>query len=354
MARRIVAGLAATFRTRDHIAIFPSSGTGAWEASLVNVLSPGDAVLACENGYFAAQWARLAERLGYRVVRVHGDWRRAPDPGAVAAALARHNSREIKAVLVVHNETSTGVTASIPAIRQALDAAAHPALLLVDTISSLASIDYRHDEWRVDVAIGCSQKGLMLPPGIGLNAISRKALEVSRRVQSPAGYWQWAPALEVARTGFFPYTPPTSLLFALDEALLMLGEETLEAAFSRHKRHAAATQAAVEEWGFEVYAREPDERSPSVTAVIVPDGADADDLRGHVRALYGVSLGGGLDRLKGSVFRIGHLGDFNDVMLCATLAAIELGLAASGIAHTPGGVTAALASLSNNVARVHS
>jgi alanine-glyoxylate transaminase/serine-glyoxylate transaminase/serine-pyruvate transaminase len=352
LARETLAGVAEVFRTEQPVALFPSSGTGAWEAALVNTLSPGDKVLACENGHFAAQWARLAERLGLDVVRLSGDWRRAPDPDLVMEALSADPAHDLKAVLLVHNETSTGVTASVPEVRKAIDHAGHPALLLVDTISSLGSIDYRHDEWGVDVSIGCSQKGLMLPPGIGLNAIGEKALAASVDARSPRAYWDWRPALEAARTGMFPYTPPTSLIFALHEALRLLAEEGLDVVLARHSRHAAATQAAIEAWGFEVYAADPSERSASLTAALVPDGSDADALREHVQSHYGLSLGGGLELLKGRVFRIGHLGDFNDLMLCATLAGVELGLAATIAPDAAGGVTAALATLGRPVAPV--
>jgi alanine-glyoxylate transaminase / serine-glyoxylate transaminase / serine-pyruvate transaminase len=346
LARETLAGLSDLFGTQSPVALFPSSGTGASEAALVNTLSPGDAVLVCENGYFAAQWARLAERLGFQVVRLRGDWRRAPDPAVLAAALGDDRAHAIKAVLLVHNETSTGVRASVPAIRGALDRARHPALLLVDTISSLGSTGYRHDEWGVDVSVGCSQKGLMLPPGIGLNAIGRKALAASARAGSPRGYWDWAPALETARTGFFAYTPPTALVVALHEALAMLREEGLDAVFARHERHAAATCAAVEAWGLEVYASDPGERSSTLTTVLLDEEDDADRLRAHAQERYGLSLGAGLDRLKGRVFRIGHLGDFNDLMLCATLCGVELGLAATVKHHSSGGAAAALVHLS--------
>jgi alanine-glyoxylate transaminase/serine-glyoxylate transaminase/serine-pyruvate transaminase len=345
LAREALAGVAELFGTDRAVALFPSSGTGAAEAALVNTLSPGDTVLACENGHFASQWARLAERLGHGVVRVSGDWRRAPDPGALAAALEDDPEHRIRAVLLVHNETSTGVTASVPAIRQALDSTGHPALLLVDTISSLGSIEYRHDEWGVDVSVGCSQKGLMLPPGIGLNAIGEKGLAAARSARTPAGYWDWTAALEAAETGHFPYTPPTALVVALHEALAMLREEGLDAVFARHERHAAATRAAVEAWSLEVYAAEPGERSAALTAVLLADGDDADRLRAHVHSRYGLSLGAGLDALKGRVFRVGHLGDFNDLMLCATLCGIELGLGATEARHTGGGMAAALAAL---------
>ena len=346
LARETLDGLAEVFGAARGVALFPSSGTGAAEAALVNTLSPGATVLACENGYFAAQWARLAERLGYRVVRVQGDWRRAPDPEEVAAALDADRDRVIGAVLLVHNETSTGVTASVPQVRGALDAVGHPALLLVDTISSLGSMDYRHDEWGVDVSVGCSQKGLMLPPGIGLNAVGERALAAAAGARAPVGYWDWAPALEAATTGYFPYTPPTALVVALHEALAMLREEGLDAVFARHSRHAAATQAAVEAWGLDVFASDPRERSASLTTVRVADEDDADRLRAHVLSEYGLSLGAGLDRLKGRVFRIGHLGDFNDLMLCATLCGVELGLAATVSRSTHGGAAAALEHLS--------
>jgi alanine-glyoxylate transaminase / serine-glyoxylate transaminase / serine-pyruvate transaminase len=337
----VLGGLQRVLQTEGPVAVYPSSGTGAWEAALVNTLSAGDRVLAFETGHFATLWKALAERLGLEVEWVAGDWRHGADPDAAAEILAADRERAIRAVMVVHNETSTGVTSRVPEIRAALDAADHPALLLVDTISSLGSIDYRHDEWGVDVTIGCSQKGLMLPPGLGLNAIGERALAASASARLPRAYWDWQPILEANRAGFWPYTPPTNLLYGLREAIAMLEEETLPAVFARHLRHAEATRSAVGGWGLDVLAEDPREHSPALTAVLLPDGHDADEVRRIVLERYDMSLGTGLGRLAGRVFRIGHLGDFNDLMLAGTLCGVEMGLRLAG--HDVGdGVGAAL------------
>ena len=345
LGQRVLTGLREIFRTRGDVVIFPSSGTGAWEAALVNTLSPGDTVLMSETGHFSTLWTEMARRLGLEVELLEGDWRTGADPARIEARLAEDRDRAIKAVAVVHNETSTGVTSRIGAVRAALDAAGHPALLLVDTISSLASIDYRHDEWGVDVTVGGSQKGLMLPPGLGFNAVSDKALAASATAGMTRSYWDWRSMLGPNRTGFFPYTPATNLLYGLAEAIDMLREEGLENVFARHDRHAEATRRAVRAWGLAVWCRRPDEYSSSLTAVRVPEGHSADALRRTILETFDMSLGNGLGRLADTVFRIGHLGDFNDLMLAGTLSGIEMGLHLAGVPHRRGGVDAALAYL---------
>ena len=345
LGQRVLTGLREIFRTRGDVVIFPSSGTGAWEAALVNTLSPGDTVLMCETGHFSTLWTEMARRLGLTVEVLEGDWRTGADPARIEARLAEDRDHAVKAVAVVHNETSTGVTSRIGAVRAAIDAAGHPALLLVDTISSLASIDYRHDEWGVDVTVGGSQKGLMLPPGLGFNAVSDKALAASATAGMARSYWDWRSMLGPNRTGFFPYTPATNLLYGLAEAIDMLLDEGLENVFARHDRHAEATRRAVRAWGLEVWCRRPDEYSSSLTAVRVPEGHSADALRRTILETFDMSLGNGLGRLADSVFRIGHLGDFNDLMLAGTLSGIEMGLSLAGVPHEHGGVQAALAYL---------
>jgi alanine-glyoxylate transaminase / serine-glyoxylate transaminase / serine-pyruvate transaminase len=347
LGREIIAGMKRVFRTDETVVVYPSSGTGAWEAALANTLSPGDAVIMFETGHFATLWRQMADRLGLAVEFVAGDWRRGVDPAQVEERLAADRAHRLKAVCVVHNETSTGVTSRVPEIRAAIDRARHPALFIVDTISSLASIDYRHDEWRVDVTVGGSQKGLMLPPGLGFNAISKQALSAAKTARLPRSYWDWAAMLETGRTGFFPYTPGTNLLFGLREALrMLLDEEGLPAVLRRHARHAEATRRAVAGWGLEVLCADPREYSNSLTAVMTPDGFDADRLRRIILAAFDMSLGTGLGRLAGQVFRIGHLGHFNDLMLCGTLSGVEMGLHRAGIPHRAGGVAAALEFLS--------
>jgi len=338
----VLAGLKQVFRTTQPVVIYPASGTGAWEAALVNVLSPGDKVLMFETGHFATLWQRMAHRLGLVTALVPTDWRRGADAAALEAALAADKSHAIKAVCVVHNETSTGVTSRIPLVRKAMDATGHPALLLVDTISSLGSIDYRHDEWGVDVTVAGSQKGLMLPPGLSFNAVSEKALGAATAAKLPKSYWGWDEMIAANRTGYFPYTPATNLLYGLREALRMLAEEGLEAVFARHDRHAEATRRAVRAWGLEVLCAVPEEYSSSLTAVMVPAGHDADHLRKVILDTYDMSLGTGLGKVAGKVFRIGHLGDFNDLTLAGTLCGVEMGLALAGIPHKQGGVQAAL------------
>ena len=351
LGQRVLTGLREIFRTRGDVLIFPSSGTGAWEAALVNTLSPGDTVLMSETGHFSTLWTEMARKLGLHVELLEGDWRTGADPMRIETRLAEDRARAIKAVAVVHNETSTGVTSRIGAVRAALDAAGHPALLLVDTISSLASIDYRHDEWGVDVTVGGSQKGLMLPPGLGFNAVSDKALAASATAGMTRSYWDWQSMLGPNRTGFFPYTPATNLLYGLAEAIDMLLEEGLENVFKRHDRHAEATRCAVRAWGLEVWCLRPEEYSSSLTAVRVPEGHSADALRRTILETFDMSLGNGLGRLADSVFRIGHLGDFNDLMLAGTLSGIEMGLHLAGVPHKRGGVDAALASLGEAASR---
>ncbi|MGQ9367916.1 pyridoxal-phosphate-dependent aminotransferase family protein [Azospirillum sp. ST 5-10] len=342
LGRAVLEGVRPVFGTAGPVVIYPSSGTGAWEACIVNTLSPGDRVLMFETGHFATLWRNLAAKFGVVCEFVPGDWRHGVDPDAVESRLAEDREHAIKAVMVVHNETSTGVTSRVPQVRRAIDRAGHPALLLVDTISSLASIDYRHDEWGVDVTVSGSQKGLMLPPGLGFNAVSEKALTASRGNRLPRSYWDWEDMLKANASGFFPYTPATNLLYGLQEAVAMLMEEGLANVFARHDRHAEATRRAVRAWGLEVLAAEPEEYSSALTAVLVPDGHDADHLRRTVLERFDMSLGAGLGRLAGRVFRIGHLGDFNDLTLAGTLAGVEMGLAAAGVPHRAGGLQAAL------------
>jgi alanine-glyoxylate transaminase/serine-glyoxylate transaminase/serine-pyruvate transaminase len=343
LTREVLEGLKKPFQTTGPVVVFPSSGTGACEAALVNTLSPGDRVLVFETGWFShIAWRKVAESVGLRVDYAPGTWRRGVVPAEVESRLAADTRHEIKAVVAVHNETSTGVTSRIGDVRQAMNRARHPALLIVDAISSLASIDYRHDEWEVDVTVSCSQKGLMVPPGLGFNAISQKALAASRVVRSPRSYWGWEEMLKSNGQGFFPYTPATNLLYGLREALRMLDEEGLSNVFLRHHRHADATRAAVCAWGLEIVCEEPSEHSNTLTAVLMPDGHDADRLRGVVLERFDMSLGTGLGQLAGRAFRIGHLGAFNDLMLAGTLSGVEMGLRAAGVPHRAGGVMAAL------------
>jgi alanine-glyoxylate transaminase/serine-glyoxylate transaminase/serine-pyruvate transaminase len=347
LAHEIFDGLRVVFGTPGPVVVFPSSGTGAWEAAIVNTLKPGDRVVMFETGQFAQLWKRLAERLGLVVDYVPGDWRRGADPAQLEARLAEDRAGAIKAVMVVHNETSTGAISRIPLIREAIDRARHGALLMVDTISSLASIEYRHAEWGVDVSVGCSQKGLMLPPGLGLNAISDKALAAARQGGMPRSYWDWEDMLKNNAGGYFPYTPATNLLYGLREALAMLREQGLAGVFARHARHAEATRRAVRAWGLEILCAEPAEYSNVLTAVMMPAGHDADAFRGAVLSKFDMSLGVGLGKLAGKIFRIGHLGDFNDLTLVGTLGGIEMGLAIAGVPHRAGGVQAAMAFLAD-------
>jgi alanine-glyoxylate transaminase/serine-glyoxylate transaminase/serine-pyruvate transaminase len=342
LAREVLSGVRSLAGTARPVALYPSSGTGALEAALVNTLSPGDRVLAFETGHFAVLWAATAANLGLDVDLVPGDWRTGVRPEQVFDRLSADAGHAVKAVTVVHNETSTGTTSRIQEIRAAIDAAAHPALLIVDAISALGSIDYRHDEWGVDVTVWCSQKGMMLPPGLGLNAVSAKALDFSREARLPRSYWTWQPLLEAADTGMFPYTPATNLLYGLRESLAMVAEEGLTAVFARHQRHAEAARRAVRAWGLEIVCRDPAEYSASVTAVLVPGGCDADRVREIVLDRYNASLGAGLGKLAGRAFRIGHLGNLGDLELAGTLCGIEMALPQAGVPIERTGVRAAL------------
>jgi len=338
----VLEGLKPVFGTTQPVIIYPASGTGAWEAAMVNTLSPGDRVLMFETGQFAALWRRLAERLGLEVDYVEGDWRHGVDPAQLEARLAEDRSHSIKAVCAVHNETSTGVTSDIAALRKAMDATDHPALLLVDTISSLGSTDYRHDDWGVDVTVAGSQKGMMLPPGLSFNAISKKALAASERAKLPRAYWRWDDMLGPNKEGFFPTTPATNLLYGLREALKMMQEEGLANVYARHARHAEATRRATQAWGLEVLCQNPAEYSNSVTAVLMPRGHSADGLRKLILERFDMSLGAGLGKLADKVFRIGHLGHFNDLMLAGTLSGVEMGLRLADVPYQRDGVRAAL------------
>ena len=347
LGHKVLGAIRLIFQTKNDVVIYPSSGTGAWEAALVNTLSPGDAVLMVETGHFAALWKELAIKLGLKPEFIAGDWRSGADAAVIEARLARDRTHEIKAVCVVHNETSTGVTSNIAAVRAAIDRVGHPALLLVDTISGLASADYRHDEWGVDVSISGSQKGLMLPPGLGFNAISAKAREASKQAGLSKAYWGWNEIIEANRNGYWPSTPATNLLYGLAEACDMLLEQGLDTVFARHQRHAEATRRAVQGWGLEVLCRNPDEYSPVLTAIVMPekDGGgrhNADEFRRLVLQHFNMSLGQGLGKVAGWVFRIGHLGDFNDLTLLGALAGIEAGLIKAQVPHRAGGVQAAI------------
>jgi len=351
LGQEVLSGLKTVFKTKSPVIIFPASGTGAWEAALVNTLSAGDRVLMYETGHFATLWHSMAKRLGLTPEFLSSDWRHGADPGAIEARLAEDRSHEIKAVCVVHNETSTGVTSRIADIRKAIDRAKHPALFMVDTISSLASIDYRHDEWGVDVTVAGSQKGLMLPPGLSFNAVSDKALAASQSAKLPRSYWSWDEMLGPNKNCFFPYTPATNLLYGLRVALTMLlEEEGLANVFKRHDRHAEATRRAVRAWGLEVLCVNPAEYSSALTAVLMPDGYSEVEFRKVVLEHFNMSLGSGLGKLANKVFRIGHLGDFNDLTLMGTLAGVEMGLELAGVAHTQGGVEAAMAYLTGAAA----
>ena len=342
LGAEVLEGLKSIFKTKGPVVIYPSSGSGAWEAAIVNTLSPGDRVLMFETGHFSNLWRDIALRHGLQVDYAPGNWRRGAQPEDAEQRLTEDKQQTIKAVMVVHNETSTGATSRIAEIRQAMDRAHHPSLLMVDTISSLASIDYRHDEWSADVTVGGSQKGLMLPPGLSFNAISEKALAANKAARMSRYYWDWQEMLKPNRAGFFPYTPATNLLWGLREALLMLHEEGLENVFRRHDRHAEATRAAVEAWGLEVWCEEPREYSSSLTAVLMPQDHDADRLREIILENFDMSLGTGLSKLAGKIFRIGHLGHFNDLMLAGTLSGVEMGLRLAEVPHRSGGITAAL------------
>lgn len=345
LALKVQSQLRAVFKTEQPVVVYPSSGTGAWEAALTNCMSQGDRILAFETGHFATLWRDMALRLGLRVDFVGGDWRHGIDPQVVEGRLAADTAHEIAAVCVVHNETSTGVCSPVLEIRAAIDRADHPALLLVDAISSLACIDYRHDEWRIDVTVGCSQKGLMLPPGLGLNAISQKAVMAARRSTMPRSYWSWDPFLDANKGGYYPYTPPTNLFFGLSRALDLLQEEGLENVFARHQKLAEASRAAVRAWGLDIVCLDPSEYSSSVTGVLLPDGVDSDEVVRLVLERYNMSLGVGLGKLGGRTFRIGHLGHLSEITLAGALSGLESGLAEAGVPVKAGGVMAALAVL---------
>ncbi|MCC7079917.1 MAG: aminotransferase class V-fold PLP-dependent enzyme [Burkholderiales bacterium] len=346
LGREVLSRMQAVFRTRFPVVIYPASGTGAWEAALVNALDPGDRVLMAETGHFATLWKNMAAKLGLAPEFIPGDWRHGADPVAIESRLAEDGNHTIKAVCVVHNETSTGVVSRIGEVRAAIDRAHHPALLMADTISSLGSIDYRHDEWGVDITVGGSQKGLMLPPGLSFNALSDKALAAAKRARMPKSYWSWEEMLGANKTGYFPYTPATNLLYGLRESLTMLlDEEGLENVFRRHDRHAEATRKAVQAWGLEIQCANPAEYSSSLTAVQMPAGHSEVALRKVVLERFDMSLGSGLGKIADKVFRIGHLGDFNDLTLLGTLAGVEMGLELAGVPHRQGGVTAAMRSI---------
>ena len=338
----VLAGIKAVFQTKNPVIIYSASGTGAWEAALTNTLSPGDKVLMVETGHFAMLWHKMAVRLGLLPELIAGDWRHGINAADIEARLSADKNHDIKAVCVVHNETSTGVTSDIHAVRKAIDKVSHPALLLVDTISSVGSVDYRHDEWGVDVTVGGSQKGMMLPPGLSFNALSPKALAAQKLSKMPRMFWDWEDMLAANKSGFFPYTPATNLLYGLREALQMLQEEGLANVFARHQRHAEATRRAVRAWGLEILCANPAEYSPALTAVMMPPGHDADNLRNVILEHFDMSLGMGLAKLQGKVFRIGHLGDFNDLMLMGTLSGVEMGLEVAGVPHQKGGAAAAM------------
>ena len=350
LGREVLAGIQSIFKTRGPVVIYPSSGTGAWEAALVNTLSPGDKVVMVETGHFAAIWQRLADRLGLDAEVIPTDWRRGVDPAVVEDRLRADTAGAIKALCVVHNETSTGATSRIGEVREAIDAAGHPALLLVDTISGLACADYRHEDWGVDVSVSGSQKGLMLPPGLSFNAISDRAMEASKKATLPGPYWAWEDMIDINSKGYFPYTPATNLLYGLKEAIAMLHEEGLGNVFARHRRHGEATRRAVASWGLETQCIEEKDFSPVLTGVRLPDGHDADGFRTCVLEKFDLSLGNGLSKIAGKVFRIGHLGDLNDLSLIAALAGIEMGLDIAGIPHHAGGVASAMEYLKKQAA----
>jgi alanine-glyoxylate transaminase/serine-glyoxylate transaminase/serine-pyruvate transaminase len=342
LAKKCLSGIKDIFKTKNHVIIYPASGTGAWEAALVNTLSPGDTVLMVETGHFASLWVKLAKRLGLKAELIETNWRRGADADEISQRLSSDKTGKIKAVCIVHNETSTGAMSDVARVRKRINDTGHNALLMVDTISSLASSDFCHDEWGVDVTVSGSQKGLMLPPGLSFNAISKKALDAHKKSTLPRSYWDWGEQIEANSVGAFPYTPATNLLYGLNEAIAMLKEEGLENVFSRHKRHAEATRLAVQTWGLEVLCEEKEDFSNTLTAVLLPDGYNADEFRSVVLDNFNMSLGNGLSRLAGKVFRIGHLGDFNDLMLVATLGGIEMGLSKSSIPHQVGGTQAAM------------
>ncbi len=350
VGRRALDGLKTIFKTQGHVFIFPASGTGAWEAALVNTLSPGDRVLMYETGHFATLWNELAERIGLQPELMESDWRGGADPDRIEQRLREDTAHEIKAVCVVHNETSTGSVSPVAEIRRAINATVHPALFMVDTISSLASIDYRHDEWGVDVTVGGSQKGLMLPPGLSFNAVSDKAMAASKAAGLQRSYWDWTAMAGANGKGYFPYTPATNMLYGLNEAIEMLHEEGLDNVFARHARHGKATRIAVSNWGLEVLCNRQGHESGVLTAVMMPEGHSADAFRAATLEHFDLSLGNGLSKVADKVFRIGHLGDFNDLTLMATLSGVEMGLAMAGVPHQTGGAQAAMEHLKQTAA----
>jgi alanine-glyoxylate transaminase/serine-glyoxylate transaminase/serine-pyruvate transaminase len=352
-ATELLADVKAVFQTTAPVVIVPSSGTGAWEAALVNTLSPGDSVLMFELGQFSTLWADMARRLGLNVRFVEGDWRSGPSAADVEKILKEDTGHTIKAVGVVHNETATGIVTNVAEVRKAMDRAGHPALLLVDAISSLGSMDLRHDEWGIDVTIAGSQKGLMLPPGLGLNAISEKAIAANKTAGLPRAYWDWQSMFGQNKSGFFPYTPATNLLYGLRESLAMLREEGLQNVFARHTRHGEATRRAVRAWGLEIVSKLPDQQSSTLTAVLMPAGHSADRFRKVCVDRFNMSLGSGLGKVADKVFRIGHLADFNDLMLAGTLCGVEMGLAVAEVPHKQGGAAAALEYLTAQAREAH-
>ncbi|MGI9400398.1 MAG: pyridoxal-phosphate-dependent aminotransferase family protein [Rhizobiaceae bacterium] len=339
---RALDGLKSIFKTKEHVVIYPASGTGAWEAALVNVFSPGDRILMYETGHFASMWMKMADKLGVKPEFIEGDWRGGADPDQIEAYLAEDRAHEIKAVCIVHNETSTGSVSPVASVRKAIDNAGHPALFMVDTISGLASLEYKHDEWGVDVTVSGAQKGLMLPPGMSFNAVSKKAMAANKSAKLQRSYWDWADMVGPNEKGYFPYTPSTNLVYGLNEAIDMLHEEGLENVFARHAKHGAASRAAVRAWGLEVLCSTQGQESGVLTAVVMPDGHSADAFRAAALENYDISLGNGLSKVADKVFRIGHLGDFNDLMLVGTLAGVEMGLEKAGVPHRSGGVDAAM------------
>ncbi len=345
LGTRVLEGLKTVFKTESNVFVFPASGTGAWEAALVNVLSPGDKVLMYETGHFATLWKSMAQRLGLNAQFIHGNWRGGADPDKIEEALREDTTAEIKAVCVVHNETSTGSVSDILSVRKAIDNAGHSALLMVDSISGLASIDYQHDEWGVDVTVSGSQKGFMLPPGLSFNAVSKKSLMANKVAKLQRSYWDWGDMIGPNKSGYFPYTPATNLLYGLVESIDMLHEEGLENVFSRHSRHGVTTRQAVRAWGLEVLCSEQGAESGVLTAVMLPKGHSADAFREKALTKFGISLGNGLSKVSDKVFRIGHLGDFNDLMLMATLSGVELGLESARVPYNRGGVQVALEQL---------
>jgi alanine-glyoxylate transaminase/serine-glyoxylate transaminase/serine-pyruvate transaminase len=342
LGQRVLSGIKTIFKTKGHVFIYPSSGTGAWEASLTNLFSPGDKILMFESGHFATLWKTMAVKLGLKPEFIESDWRSGADPNEIERRLRQDKNHEIKAVCIVHNETSTGITSPVAEVRKAIDAAKHPALFLVDTVSALASIDYRQDEWNIDVTVCGSQKGLMLPPGLGFTATSDRALQVSKTAKLPKSFFSWEEMLAPNAVGFFPYTPATNLFYGLAEAIDMLHEEGLERVFARHKRHAEATRRAVRGWGLEILCRDAKCYSPVVTAILMPAGHDADAFRKTVLEHFDMSLGAGLSKVQGKVFRIGHLGDTNDLTIMGALCGVEMALEVAGVPHKKGGAQAAI------------